>query len=157
LDIGCGCLRGGKLSIIYLDRGKYFAIEPNKWLVDEAITHEIGSGLIAIKDPSFDFNSDFNLSIFNRTFDYIMCDSVFIHASKKQILKCVSELKKVMHKKSIFIFTFTEGRDNEAEEWTYPGKVNYSRQFIINAFKGFKIEFMKWKYPGSQIWVKATI
>ncbi len=32
LDIGCGSLRIGRLVIPYLNRGKYFGVEPNEWL-----------------------------------------------------------------------------------------------------------------------------
>src|SRR5881392_154417 len=41
LDVGCGSLRIGRLLIPYLNRGKYFGIEPNEWLVDEGIRREL--------------------------------------------------------------------------------------------------------------------
>ena len=38
LDIGCGSLRCGRLLIPYLNKGNYFGVEPNKWLVDKLLT-----------------------------------------------------------------------------------------------------------------------
>ena len=34
LDIVCASLRIGRLLIPYLNRGKYFGVEPNEWLVN---------------------------------------------------------------------------------------------------------------------------
>src|SRR4051795_9208503 len=56
LDIGCGSLRIGRLLIPYLNRGKYFAVEPNEWLVEEGINREIGKSLVEIKQPTFFFS-----------------------------------------------------------------------------------------------------
>jgi len=55
LDIGCGSLRIGRLLIPYLNRGNYFGVEPNKWLVDEGISRELGETLVQIKRPTFFF------------------------------------------------------------------------------------------------------
>ena len=55
LDIGCGSLRIGRLLIPYLNRGKYFGLEPNEWLVEEGIRRELGDTLVQIKQPTFFF------------------------------------------------------------------------------------------------------
>ena len=55
LDIGCGSLRIGRLLIPYLNRGKYFGVEPNEWLVDEGIRRELGETLVQIKRPDILF------------------------------------------------------------------------------------------------------
>ena len=34
LDVGCGSLRIGRLLIPYLNRKKYFGLEPHQWLVE---------------------------------------------------------------------------------------------------------------------------
>ncbi len=51
LDIGCGSLRIGRLLIPYLNRGKYFGVEPNEWLVDEGIRRELGETLVRNQTP----------------------------------------------------------------------------------------------------------
>ena len=60
LDIGCGSLRIGRLLIPYLNRGKYFGVEPNEWLVDEGIRRELGETLVQIKRPTFFFSDSPN-------------------------------------------------------------------------------------------------
>jgi len=57
IDVGCGSLRAGRLFIPYLNSGNYIGVEPNEWLVKEAIKHEMGDDLIRIKAPSFIFKS----------------------------------------------------------------------------------------------------
>src|SRR5689334_4713646 len=57
LDIGCGSLRVGRLLIPYLNRAKYFGVEPNKWLVEEGIRRELGQSLVDVKRPTFLFTS----------------------------------------------------------------------------------------------------
>src|SRR5437588_5674780 len=56
LDIGCGSLRIGRLFIPYLNRGRYVGIEPNQWLVETGIQHEVGADLIQIKRPTLYFS-----------------------------------------------------------------------------------------------------
>jgi hypothetical protein len=56
LDVGCGSLRIGRLLIPYLNRGKYFGVEPNEWLVQEGIKRELGDALLEIKRPTFFFS-----------------------------------------------------------------------------------------------------
>src|SRR3984893_18959417 len=51
LDVGCGSLRIGRLLIPYLNRGKYFGVEPNEWLVEQGIKRELGEALVQIKSP----------------------------------------------------------------------------------------------------------
>jgi len=49
LDVGCGSLRIGRLLIPYLNRGKYFGLEPAEWLVAEGIKNELGEAVVQIK------------------------------------------------------------------------------------------------------------
>src|SRR5579859_6587058 len=81
LDIGCGSLRAGRLFIPYLKPGHYFGIEPVEWLLQAGIDHEVGQSQIAIKRHSFDSNSEFRLSVFQRDFDFLMAQSIFSHTS----------------------------------------------------------------------------
>src|SRR5438045_9579914 len=49
LDIGCGSLRIGRLLISYLNRGKYFGVEPYECLVVVGIKWELVGPLLEIK------------------------------------------------------------------------------------------------------------
>src|SRR5438046_10385380 len=53
LDVGCGSLRIGRLLIPYLNRRKYFGLEPHDWLVEEGINHELGEEEVHIKRPTY--------------------------------------------------------------------------------------------------------
>src|SRR5947209_8507870 len=52
LDFGCGSLRVGRLLLPYLLAGNYYGIEPNAWLIEDAITNEVGDDQIRLKKPS---------------------------------------------------------------------------------------------------------
>jgi SAM-dependent methyltransferase len=127
LDVGCGSLRAGRLFIPYLQPAHYYGIEPEQWLIDEGIARELGQDAVRIKQPTFNNNREFDLGVFNRKFDYILAQSVFSHASQKQIRKCLNEVKKVLEPDGVFVATFSEGDDNYiGDEWVYPGVVAYT-------------------------------
>ena len=80
LDIGCGSLRIGRLLIPYLNRGKYFGVEPNEWLVDEGIRRELGETLVQIKRPTFFFSdSPDTIAQAKIAFDFALAQSIFSH------------------------------------------------------------------------------
>lgn len=159
LDIGCGSLRAGRLFIPYLLTDHYFGIEPQQWLIDEGIRNNLGKDIINVKHPHFDNNSNFNLSVFNRQFDFILAQSIFSHASPSQIRKCILEAKKIMTPYSIFAATFLKGdRDNENEGWLYPGCYNYTIDFINSLTNEANLicKQLDWVHPNGQTWVVIT-
>lgn len=142
LDIGCGSLRVGQHLINYLGKGNYFGIEPNKWLIEEALKHE---KIKNNKNPTFDFNDKFIIP-FDERFDFVLANSIFIHASKNQIENCFNEVDKKINGK--FLFNFIPGSDNKKLIWSYPGAVTYSRVYF-ESLREFK--YVQIKYPGKQI------
>ena len=52
LDIGCGSLRSGRLFIPFLKKNNYYGIEPEKWVVEEAIKNDLGVDTMRIKNPN---------------------------------------------------------------------------------------------------------
>ena len=85
LDIGCGCLRGGYWLIHFLDKGCYFGIEPNTEMLDAGLRILLEPELLELKTTRFDPNSNFDFSIFEVKFDYLVARSIWTHASKQQI------------------------------------------------------------------------
>src|ERR1051325_7837706 len=78
LDVGCGSLRIGRLLIPYLNRGKYFGVEPNKWLVEEGIGREVGQSLVEVKRPTFLFTSSpENIWKLETIFNFAVAQSIF--------------------------------------------------------------------------------
>lgn len=159
LDIGCGSLRGGRLFIPYLLPGRYFAVEPNQWLVADGIRNELGKDLAAIKRPTFNNDSSFTLSVFDRKFDFILAQSIFTHASQSQIRRCLSEAKKVMKPTSIFAATFLKGERNyTGPEWDYSTSITYTLECISGLVEEQDLicKSVDWPHPDSQTWVVIT-
>jgi SAM-dependent methyltransferase len=111
LDIGCGSLRAGRLFIVYLRPGRYFGIEPERWLVEEGIRLELGREILAVKRPTFGHNRDFTLSAFGRQFDFLLAQSVFSHSAPRQVRRCLAEARAVMSPTAIFIATYWRPRE----------------------------------------------
>lgn len=155
-DVGCGSLRVGKLLIPYLDSGNYFGLEPNQWLIDEAIQQEIGADLIKIKAPQFDNNTDFELSCFGAKFDFIIAQSIFSHASGIQIKTCLKEVRRNLAAEGLFLATFIWGKaDYKDDEWVYPGCVAYRPNTIKDwawTEYGLKMKLTNWPHPNGQNW-----
>ncbi len=155
LDIGCGSLRSGKLMIPYLRAGNYYGVEPNQWLIEEGFKKELGQDIREIKSPTFSNTDNFELGGFNETFDFIIAQSIFSHASVTQINKCLSEVKNVLKPKGIFLATFFLGRDNyKGEDWVYPGCVKYTEDFAVNLIResGFETMQTESPHPNKQTW-----
>ncbi|HUI08639.1 MAG TPA: class I SAM-dependent methyltransferase [Verrucomicrobiae bacterium] len=126
LDVGCGSLRAGRLFICYLDEGKYFGIEPNKWLIEEAIANQVGNELIRLKKPTFDYNSGFETGVFSTPFDFIVAQSVFSHAGRDLIRIALRHFKTSLKPAGLTVATFVEGdTDFEGDGWVYPDCVRY--------------------------------
>lgn len=155
LDIGCGCLRGGQFAIRILEPGRYYGIDPNQWLIDDGVKHELGAELFRLKRPVFSNNAEFNLSVFGRNFDFLMAQSIFSHTAQAQMRKIITEAAKVMHEKSIFLATYWHGEtDYSGDEWSYPEGI----QFTFERLQAFAAEAhlacapVNWFHPLQQ-WV----
>lgn len=135
LDLGCGSLRGGRLFIPYLRPGHYYGIEPNEWLLQEGIAHEIGAELIALKQPRFAHNDDFSLEVFDAdaSFDFILAQSIFSHAGLTQIRRCLTSARNVLKPCGLLVANFGEREEDQAvDEWVYPG-LNFFRWSTLAA------------------------
>ena len=159
LDIGCGSLRAGKLFIPYLLPGNYYGIEPNEWLIKDGFKYELGEGIKEVKSPHFNNNNEFNLSVFNEKFDYIIAQSIFSHSSAENISKCFSQAKKVLKQEGIFAATYVEGEKNyEGKNWVYGNCVTYKYDYIKNLAEqnGLKCMSYNFYHPG-QNWILLTL
>lgn len=155
LDIGCGSLRAGRLFLPYLLPEKYYGIEPQKWLVAQGIKNEIGKDMIRIKKPKFRYAEDFSMDKFNVKFDYMIAQSIFSHASPRQINMCLDKVALCLKKDGLLFATFVNGVNNyEGDEWVYPGCVEYCEtrmeQFAKDSGMSFKI--VDWAHPNGQTW-----
>lgn len=156
LDIGCGSLRGGKLSIVYLLPGRYYGVEPEAWLVKEGIANELGESILKVKRPTFAHFDDFNFASLGRRFDYMMAQSIFTHASMAQIARCLQQAAAVLREEGVFVATYRQGRESyTGDAWVYPECVRYRHEAIVRAADaaGLSTEQLPFEHPGKHTWV----
>ena len=158
LDVGCGCLRVGRLLIPYLEAGNYCGIEPNQRLIEAGIECEIGRELVTMKSPRFDTGSAFDLGVFGQAFDYILLHSIWVHASEQQVLRCLEGAKAHLKPDGMLIASYVPGRkDTASAEWN-PGGIRYRPETLIKmaAGCGLYLQRIQWPHPGVQKWVVVT-
>ena len=155
LDIGCGSLRIGRLLIPYLNRGKYFGVEPNEWLVDEGIRRELGETLVRIKRPTFFFSgSPDTISQAKISFDFALAQSIFSHCGLDLIKGWLSAISRSLSQDGALAATFLIGEEDSARGgWIYPECVNYRPATLERAAKdvNLRFEILDWKHP-RQTW-----
>lgn len=156
LDIGCGSLRGGKLAIVYLLPGRYYGVEPEAWLVEDGIANELGDSIREVKRPTFAHFDDFNFALLGQTFDYMMAQSIFTHASMPQIERCLRQAAAVLQEDGVFVATYRQGRESyTGNDWVYPECVRYRHEAIVRAAEasGLSTELLPFEHPGKHTWV----
>lgn len=156
LDIGCGSLRGGRLFVPYLSKGHYFGLEPDSLLVRDGIKNELGGSILIVKAPQFVYSEMFDLSFGDVTFDYVLAQSIFSHASKRQIKKCLSEVRRVLAPGGKFIFTYFRGdADYEGDTWAQQPDARYTERWMRQVVKehGLSYERLDYEHPSGQTWV----
>lgn len=158
LDIGCGSLNLGRLLIPFLLPARYFGIEPNRWLVEKGVEHNLGNEIIGLKKPSFQYVSDFSFYNFNQEFDFLIAHSIFSHAPPSQIEQCLMEARKVMNEESIFVASFSKGENSFKDYWIYPGLWTYEFDYMKSIISkcGLYCKELKWNHAGVQTWIAIT-
>lgn len=107
LDMGCGALRGGIHFIRYLDSGHYYGMDINPSLI-EAGKEEIREAGLADKQAHLLVNAKFEAGLFGKCFDYAIAQSVFTHLPINHIVRCLTEMRKVLKPGGTFFATFFE-------------------------------------------------
>jgi cyclopropane fatty-acyl-phospholipid synthase-like methyltransferase len=158
LDLGCGSLRAGRFLITYLESHNYCGIEPNKWLIEDAIREQIGSDMIKIKKPSFDHNSSFDTTVFNTQFDYIIAQSIFSHTGIGLIKTAFLNFHCSLKESGLALVTFIKGKtDFDGEGWIYPDCVEFTLSTIrsLATDSNLHIKELPWYHP-RQTWFVLT-
>jgi SAM-dependent methyltransferase len=162
LDFGCGSLRLGRLLIPFLRDGCYFGIDPNGWLIDEAIARELGESAVHLKKPRFDHNDRFDCGVFGEKFDFIMAQSIVTHTGPELTLALFASVAQVLKDDGLFVFSFIDAAVNAAVSaaspgWHYPHCVSYSDAELSNLLEenGLVGTPMPWFHPGASWHVAA--
>jgi len=157
LDVGCGSLRAGRLFIPYLLPGHYCGIEPEAWLIDAGIKCELGEEIKRVKQPRFSGDGEFRLGLFGQMFDFIIAQSVFSHASVRQIRRCLAEARTVMRPSSIFAATFVRGEEcYDGDEWV--SCAPYTLELMMGLAREHSLDCrpIEWHHPTGQQWLLLT-
>lgn len=167
LDLGCGSLRAGRFFINFLLPDRYFGIEPNAWLWKTMIEREMGSDILAIKNPKFDDNDAFDYGVFGTKFDMIIANSVFSHTGADLFRKGIASARNSLTPRGQFLFTTMPGvrdfakdfpRGLKSSGWHYPECATYTPQEVITLCRslGLQAQSLPWHHP-TQNWFRAVL
>jgi Methyltransferase domain len=163
LDFGCGSLRAGRLFMAYLDVGNYYGIEPNRWLIEDAIRDQVGQDAIDLKKPNFDFNADFNTSVFPGSFDFIVAQSIFSHTGPDLVKLGLRSFRDSLKESGVIAVTFIHGEEDcDGLGWFYAGqpnnrRVTYKPESILGFAReaGLHARAIPWYHPRQQWYLLA--
>lgn len=167
LDIGSGCLRIGYWLIRFLDTGCYFGIEPARQRVDYGKRYLFTSEELERKRPRFDFNAQFDSSIFESSFDFFVAGSIWTHASKAQIRKTLDSFERDAAPTGVFLTSYLPAVSTEddyagkswvgtSHESDTPGIVRHSLSWIVDACnrRGLKVTELDGPDCDGQYWLR---
>lgn len=153
LDFGCGSLRAGRLLIPYLDAGRYYGIEPNRGLIDDAFRFELGADIRRLKRPEFSYNSDFRIPFQGRKFDYILAQSILTHTGLDISTLLLKEIARALAPGGIAVINFWKvdyvETDCDKTGWVYPACVGYTGETIrdLIAHADLQAHRLNWYSP----------
>jgi SAM-dependent methyltransferase len=162
LDIGCGSLRGGRLFIPYLAPGGYTGLEPNKWLVDEAIERQIGHDVLGLKAPTFVHNESFDLSGLD-PFDFVIAQSIASHTGPAMTRALMEAIREGLAASGVAAMSIRHDSSDWTEEgWFYwagtghrTGEVGYRPKTVAAWLDaaGLQGAPIAWFHPRLTWWV----
>ena len=157
LDLGAGSLRLGRLLLPFLLPGKYYAVEPEKHLVEAGLANELGNDILRIKRPKFVHNRLFDFSglrLPDSGIDYCIAQSLFSHTSLEQMKLAIKNVSEVLG--GLFLATYMRGReDYSGDKWVYPACVTFTRETVgkVADEHGLLTREMSWVHPNGQTWI----
>jgi SAM-dependent methyltransferase len=165
LDVGCGCFRGGVHFIKYLDEGNYYGVDKNQDLLTNGIQMELSVAGLDQKRINVLCRDDFLFSEFNTQFDFAIAQSVFTHLNWNTIVRCLSEIKKVLAPTGNFFATFFEDQDGshiitpilhargDVLTYSYKDPFHYTFEVFKEIAKRLKLQVKyigEWNHPRDQ-------
>jgi hypothetical protein len=94
IDIGAGSFRAGVKFVPYLNPGNYYATDLQAPLMEAGYTQEIMPAGLAERFPRCNFaaNGSFDISMFARSFDFGLAQSVFTHMPIGRLGDCLKSI-----------------------------------------------------------------
>jgi hypothetical protein len=117
IDVGAGSFRAGVKLVPYLDPGNYYAIDLQRVLLEAGYTREIEPAGLAGRFPRGNFvvNGSFDISSFQRTFDFGIAQSVFTHMPINRLSDCLAALAPHFRAGGLLFVTVFLANDGEAD------------------------------------------
>lgn len=145
LDVGCGCLRGGYWLIHFLDKGRYFGIEPHSVMLQKGIDRVLEPELLEEKQPRFDTNDRFDFSVFGEKFDVLIARSIWSHASKAQVQLMLDGFAANSSREAFFMTSYYPAsfwnwrkRDYSGGEWRGRSHQSRTPDQVCHSFRWVK-------------------
>lgn len=156
LDFGCGSLRLGRSLIPFLHKGGYCGIEPNGWLIEDGLDYESGRDICAVKAPRFDSNADFDCTVFNESFDFIVAQSIITHAGPDQANRMLETAARALKADGMIVLSYIKAKPGAAlpgAGWSYPANIAYPEAWLIEASGQYGLLWreLDWFHPGA-VW-----
>lgn len=126
LDVACGSLRLGQYLIPFLEPRHYYGLDGMGDLIAAGVANEVTPEIVALKQPQFAVNFDFDTPGLDR-FDFAIAQSLFTHLVLDDIALCFRKLRSKCAPSAKFFFTFFEGerganpqgRSDPHQNWHY--------------------------------------
>ena len=155
LDVGAGSLRVGWWLLQYVEPSNYYAIEPNRKMIDP-IAEKIGAPIHIYYNDDWEFPPI--------QFDFVIARSIWTHASKWMISKMLSEFVENSAPDARFLtsvrFAQTDQEDYKGDEWVgrshksdQPGMVKHSRKWIEDECRKHGLALEVKETLGGQTWL----
>jgi len=164
LDVGCGSLRLGRLLIPYLESNKYVGLDPNGWLMEDAVARHLGPQLIEMKRPRFYEHGDFDLGLCGNDFDYLVAQSILSHCGGDLLDLLLAQAALVLDDQGLFLFTILDENsafgghvDGQAVDgWVYPECTRFTSQTLHERAEiaGLETMALPW-FHARQTWYAA--
>jgi SAM-dependent methyltransferase len=148
------------LLIPYLRQGRYHGIDPNRWLIHDALRAELGSDVVRIKGARFSHNEDFDCGVFGKKFDFVIAQSIVTHCGPDLFRRLMASVADVLKEDGIFAFSYNraEGQPTPTEGWHYPGVVYYGEQDVTTFVERARLiaQPIPWYHAGGASWYLAA-
>lgn len=159
LDIGCGCLRGGYWLINFLRPGNYYGIEPTKPHLEVGLDVLFDNEILEEKKPNFSHNADFDLTVFDERFDFLIARSIWSHASLEQIDKMLDGFISQTGDNGVFLTSYVKVYQESAEykgsEFSWPA-IGYMPKTLRNLIQDRGLHVEDQEFVSHQFWLKIS-
>ena len=167
LEIGCGCLRIAYWLVRFLDPGCYHGIEPAGQRVEYGLQYLFAAREANLKQARFDFNADFDSSVFSARFDFFLARSIWTHACKRQIEATLDSFIRDSTPAGIFLTSYLPAQsaedDYQGDRWVgtshesdTPGVIRHSLTWIVQQCekRGLELDELPGLDCDSQYWLR---